>query len=75
MELLKNYINGGWKESRESNFSEVINPADQSVLARVPSGSKTAQDVDDAVIAAQKAFFAWSSVILLDCILRSEAIV
>jgi malonate-semialdehyde dehydrogenase (acetylating)/methylmalonate-semialdehyde dehydrogenase len=60
MELLKNYINGAWKESRESDFSEVINPADQSVLARVPSGNKTAQDVDDAVVAAQKAFFGWS---------------
>lgn len=62
MELLKNYINGAWTESRERDFSEVINPADQSILAKVPYGSKTVEDVNDAVLAASKAFSDWSQV-------------
>jgi malonate-semialdehyde dehydrogenase (acetylating)/methylmalonate-semialdehyde dehydrogenase len=62
MELLKNYINGAWTESRERDFSEVINPADQSILAKVPYGSKTVEDVNDAVVAASKAFSDWSQV-------------
>jgi malonate-semialdehyde dehydrogenase (acetylating)/methylmalonate-semialdehyde dehydrogenase len=62
MELLKNYINGAWTESRERDFSEVINPADQSILAKVPYGSKTVEDVNDAVVAARKAFSDWSQV-------------
>lgn len=62
MELLKNYINGRWKESREATYREVINPATQEVLARVPSGINTPLDVDDAVSAAQKAFAGWSQV-------------
>ncbi len=62
MELLKNYINGEWKDSRETAFREVVNPATQEVLARVPAGEKTPLDVDDAVYAAKRAFAEWSQV-------------
>lgn len=62
MELLKNYINGEWKDSCETAYRDVVNPATQEVLARVPAGEKTPMDVDDAVQAAQKAFTAWSQV-------------
>ncbi len=62
MEILKNYINGQWKESRETAYQDVVNPATQEVLARVPSGQKTPLDVEDAVSAARKAFGAWSQV-------------
>lgn len=62
MELLKNYINGEWKESRETAYREVVNPATQEVMARIPAGGKTPMDVDDAVSAAKKAFAAWSQV-------------
>jgi len=62
MELLKNYINGEWKDSRETAWRNVVNPATQEILARVPAGPKTSSDVDDAVQAAKKAFAAWSQV-------------
>ncbi len=62
MEILKNYINGEWKDSRETACRDVVNPATQEVLARVPAGGKTPLDVDDAVSAAKKAFAGWAQV-------------
>lgn len=62
MEILKNYINGSWKVSKETSSSEVINPALQEVLARVPNGKGTALDVNDAVTAASQAYADWSQV-------------
>jgi malonate-semialdehyde dehydrogenase (acetylating) / methylmalonate-semialdehyde dehydrogenase len=55
MELkLKNFINGEWVESRSLNFLDVVNPADGSLLTRVPSGSG-----DDVTLAAEKAYQAF----------------
>jgi betaine-aldehyde dehydrogenase len=48
------YINGEWVESRSGKQFDVINPADQEVLARVPDAD--ASDVDEAVRAARAAF-------------------
>ncbi len=62
MEILKNYIGGKWQESREKEFSSVINPATQEELARVPVGQQTPADVDAAVQAAQAAYREWSQV-------------
>ncbi len=56
MEILKNYINGSWTESKEQQTTNVVNPANQEVLAKVPFGDKTAIDVDSAVAAAAEAF-------------------
>ena len=55
---LKNYINGEWVESRSLNFLNVVNPADGSLLSRVPAGSG-----DDVALVAEKAcraFKSWS---------------
>lgn len=60
MELLTNYINGSWTKSREENTVEVINPATQEVLGKVPYGAKTAEDFGVAVEAAAEAFKSWS---------------
>ncbi|HLF32620.1 MAG TPA: CoA-acylating methylmalonate-semialdehyde dehydrogenase [Cyclobacteriaceae bacterium] len=62
MEILKNYINGSWKDSNESNASPIINPATQEILARVPLGKLTHNDVGEAVVAAMKAFEGWKAV-------------
>lgn len=62
MEILKNYIRGGWIESRETQTIDVINPANQEVLGKVPYGPKNAQDVDLAVVAAHEAFEEWRTV-------------
>lgn len=62
MELLKNFIDGNWSVSHESASSEVINPALQEVLGKVPYGKGTARDVADAVAAASNAHVGWSQV-------------
>jgi len=62
MEVLKNYIAGRWTESHEKAFLDVVNPANQEVLARVPFGNKTVSDVNDAVEAATQALGEWRNV-------------
>lgn len=53
-EFLKFYINGEWVDPVEPKVLDVINPADESVCARISMGS--AADIDKAVAAAKKAF-------------------
>jgi malonate-semialdehyde dehydrogenase (acetylating)/methylmalonate-semialdehyde dehydrogenase len=57
--LLGNYIGGSWVPSVSTSVLDVTNPADGSVLARVPLS--VADDVDAAVRAARAAFPAWRS--------------
>ena len=57
--ILKNYIDGKWTSSHASEFLPVMNPSIGQKIAEVPlSPSK---DVDDAVMAAEKAFHTWSA--------------
>ena len=62
MNILKNYINGSWIDSASKNTLDVINPANQDILAKVPYGVDTTKDVEQAVSAAQKAYLEWSKV-------------
>ncbi len=62
MELLKNYINGSWIESKEKSTLPVINPATQEKLGEVPFGNQTHSDLEQAVLAAKKAFGEWKDV-------------
>jgi betaine-aldehyde dehydrogenase len=48
------WIGGEWVAASDCGLREVINPADGSVMARVPEATKA--DVDKAVRAARKAF-------------------
>ncbi len=50
-------IHGEWQESRSTEWREVINPATQEVLARVPMA--TIEEVNAAVASAQRAFHTW----------------
>ena len=59
MEVLKNYINGSWIESKEKSTSNVVNPANQEVLAKVPFGEKTGNDANLAVDVASEALKMW----------------
>ena len=59
MEVLKNYINGSWLGSNENATTDVVNPANQEILAKVPFGEKTGNDVDSAVAAASEALKEW----------------
>ena len=62
MKNLENYINAIWVSSKENNSTDVINPATQEVLAKVPYGANTSSDVTLAVEAAAEAFKSWSQV-------------
>ncbi|MGB5500405.1 MAG: CoA-acylating methylmalonate-semialdehyde dehydrogenase [Maribacter sp.] len=62
MDILKNYIDGSWIDSASKNTMDVINPANQEILAKVPYGSDTKKDVEQAVTVAQKAYQEWSKV-------------
>jgi len=54
---IKLLIDGEWVESSSTQWRDVVNPATQEVLARVPFA--TAQELDAAVAAAKRAFGAW----------------
>ena len=60
MEILKNYTDGSWKSSKSGETIDVINPANQEIMGKVPYGAKTGEDLNMAVQAASKAFQAWS---------------
>lgn len=53
---IENFIGG--KYSAADSAEDVVNPADESVIATLPLASTT--DVDNAVAAAKKAFEQWS---------------
>lgn len=53
------YIDGEWRPATGRDLIEVVNPADEQVVGRVPAG--TAEDVDTAVRAARAALPAWAA--------------
>ncbi|MGW0084894.1 aldehyde dehydrogenase family protein [Streptomyces sp. NPDC003393] len=53
------YIGGAWRPAAGPDVIEVVNPADEQVIATVPAG--TAEDVDAAVRAARAAFPGWAA--------------
>ena len=62
MNSVKKDINGVWVESVSNQTIDVINPASQEVLAKVPYGEDTAKDIVLATEAASKAFMEWRNV-------------
>lgn len=54
---IKLLINGQWVESKTTEWRDVVNPATQQVLARVPFA--TAEEIDAAVHSAHAAFTSW----------------
>ncbi|GAA1416185.1 aldehyde dehydrogenase family protein [Streptomyces thermospinosisporus] len=53
------FIDGAWRPAAGPDVIEVVNPADEQVIATVPAG--TAEDVDAAVRAARAALPAWAA--------------
>ncbi|WP_312819509.1 aldehyde dehydrogenase family protein, partial [Pseudomonas sp.] len=53
VEQVKLLIDGQWVESKTSEWRDIVNPATQEVLARVPFA--TVEEVDAAVAAGQRA--------------------
>ncbi|MBD1589994.1 CoA-acylating methylmalonate-semialdehyde dehydrogenase [Pseudomonas typographi] len=56
-ETLKLLIGGQWVQSQTQQWQDVVNPATQQILGRVPFA--TAGEIDAAVNAAQRAFASW----------------
>jgi len=72
---MKNYINGEWVPSTGTETIEVINPANEEVLALSPLG--TIKDVDKAVAAAKEAFKTWRKTPAIDrtqCLFRLKTL-
>ncbi|MDI3400726.1 MULTISPECIES: CoA-acylating methylmalonate-semialdehyde dehydrogenase [Pseudomonas] len=57
IQKVKLLIDGEWVESQTTEWHDIVNPATQQVLAKVPFA--TAAEVDAAVSAAQRAFQTW----------------
>jgi malonate-semialdehyde dehydrogenase (acetylating)/methylmalonate-semialdehyde dehydrogenase len=57
VEKLKNYINGEWVESKSDEILDIVNPATQKVISKVPMS--TAGEVNAAIKAAKEAFPEW----------------
>ena len=55
---LKFYIDGAWVKPRRPNLADVINPSTEDIVMQISMGS--ADDVDDAVAAARRAFESYS---------------
>ncbi|MEW5355567.1 aldehyde dehydrogenase family protein [Streptomyces sp. 16-176A] len=53
------YIDGAWRPAAGRDLIEVVNPADEQVIATVPAG--TAEDVAAAVRAARAALPGWAA--------------
>ncbi|CAM5587145.1 aldehyde dehydrogenase family protein [Streptomyces abikoensis] len=53
------YIDGAWRPAAGTGTIEVVNPADEQVIATVPAGD--ARDVDAAVRAARAALPGWAA--------------
>ncbi|WP_030608610.1 aldehyde dehydrogenase family protein [Streptomyces fulvoviolaceus] len=66
------YIDGGWRPATGPDVIEVVNPADEQVIGRVPAG--TAEDVDIAVRAARAALPAWAATAPADRAARLTAL-
>ncbi|MFC7447078.1 gamma-aminobutyraldehyde dehydrogenase [Rhodococcus daqingensis] len=57
VDLLENFVNGRFVASTATESIEVINPVDETVVARAPISTKA--DIDAAVAAAREAFKSW----------------
>jgi aldehyde dehydrogenase (NAD+) len=56
---IHHFVGGRWKPSADGGTARVLNPSDGSALASVALGG--AVDIDEAVVAAGKAFPAWAA--------------
>ena len=58
VQQVKLLINGEWVESKTTHWQDIVNPATQEVLAKVPFA--TADEVNAAIDAAHRAFQTWN---------------
>lgn len=73
MDTNKIYVNGEWTKSLSGEYLEIENPADQSIITKVPRCNK--EDVEKAIKAAREAFPKWSILSLDERVKFTEKIV
>ena len=54
---LKNYIDGDWIESESDQIVDIVNPATQKIIAKVPMS--TPNEVNAAIKSAKESFSEW----------------
>jgi malonate-semialdehyde dehydrogenase (acetylating)/methylmalonate-semialdehyde dehydrogenase len=59
VEVVKNYINGRWVESKAKESRDVFNPATGEIIAKTPMSTK--EETLEAIAAAKAAFERWRS--------------
>ena len=59
MRTLRNFVGGDWAESTSESHRQIVSPVTGETLAEVPDAS--AEDIDAAVRAAQKAQPEWAA--------------
>jgi malonate-semialdehyde dehydrogenase (acetylating)/methylmalonate-semialdehyde dehydrogenase len=59
VEIVKNYINGRWVESKSKETRDVFNPATGELIAKTPMSTK--EETLEAISAAKAAFERWRS--------------
>ncbi len=57
MEVIRNYIDGQWVDSKSTQILDVVNPATTELIGRVPLS--TPDEVGTAIRAAKDAFWEW----------------
>jgi malonate-semialdehyde dehydrogenase (acetylating)/methylmalonate-semialdehyde dehydrogenase len=57
VQIVENYVAGGWRRASTDRYSDVFNPATGGVIARTPMSTRA--DLDSAVQAAKTAFPGW----------------
>ena len=57
VEVVKNYINGKWVESKAKETRDVFNPATGELIAKTPMS--TAEETLEAIKSAKAAFERW----------------
>jgi malonate-semialdehyde dehydrogenase (acetylating)/methylmalonate-semialdehyde dehydrogenase len=59
VEVVKNYINGRWVESKAKEMRDVFNPATGEIIAKTPMSTR--EETLEAIAAAKAAFERWRS--------------
>ena len=58
MKIIKNYVNGQWREGENTGYLDVENPSTGEILAKTPFS--TTEETNSAIQAAAEAYKTWS---------------
>jgi malonate-semialdehyde dehydrogenase (acetylating)/methylmalonate-semialdehyde dehydrogenase len=59
LKIVKNYVNGQWREAENTGYLDVENPSTGEILAKTPLSSQA--EVNQAIDAAYEAYKSWKS--------------